>query len=105
MKLRSLFSNPKLLVLLLAGITGLSYGTVVLARGSHAGGAAHMSSKALSNTNGLFSSDRSKGLDRATERRSERGSAHEQATDHDRTNKAGIKGKKDRIARSGSGKR
>ncbi|HSF56872.1 MAG TPA: hypothetical protein VLD83_02275 [Candidatus Binatia bacterium] len=107
MKLKRLFNNPKLLALLVVGITASGYGTVVLARGGgHPGAAAsgHMSSKALSNTNGLFSSDRTKGLDRATERRSEQGRAHEQATDHDRTNKAGAKGKKERIA-TGSGKK
>jgi hypothetical protein len=57
-----------------------------LARSSNAnpGGASasHMSSQGLANTNGPNAADREKGLDRAQDRMSAQGLAHEKATAH-----------------------
>ncbi len=63
--------------------------TGVLARGgggsngfSHgSAGGPPLSSRADENSNGRFSTDRDKGLDRAADRRSEEGTEHEKATD------------------------
>ncbi len=64
----------------------LAFGSTVLAAGDggHAGGASssHMSQNGQSNTNAQFLPDSTRGLDRATERMSDQGLAHEKATDH-----------------------
>jgi hypothetical protein len=44
--------------------------------------ASHMSSQGVVNSNGPHSMDRDKGLDRAADRRSPQGLAHEKATTH-----------------------
>lgn len=65
---------------------------LVAARGPSGGGSAGSSdaphfggpasnSKAAANSNGRFASDRETGLDRAAERMSDQGKAHEKATD------------------------
>jgi hypothetical protein len=57
-----------------------------VARSGHAnpGGqsASHMSSQGLANSNGPNAADRDKGLERAEDRRSSQGQAHQKATTH-----------------------
>jgi hypothetical protein len=76
--------------LILLSIPLLAASPLAMARGGGGGGGGgggdgHMSgpsskSKAAANSNGRFATDRDKGLDRAADRRSAKGSAHEKAT-------------------------
>jgi hypothetical protein len=73
------------LMLVLAGVL-VGYGTVTWARGDggSVGGmdADHESRQGLNNSNGPLSADRDKGLQRAEDRESKQGLAHEKATRH-----------------------
>lgn len=79
----------KSIIALLAAALATCLSTSVLARGgggsagfSHgSAGGPPLSSRADENSNGRFSTDRDKGLDRAKDRMSEQGLGHEKATD------------------------
>ena len=73
-------------LLIIAGILLTSFSLASQARPGGGGGpsggssSSHISSEGLKNTNGPNSSDRDTGLDRATDRMSQEGLNHEQAT-------------------------
>jgi hypothetical protein len=72
----------------------LALGTsaTAFARGGGGGGgapAARASSSGVANSNGPFSTDRDHGLDRATDRMSQAGLAHEKATSNTTSRKSG----------------
>jgi hypothetical protein len=77
--------------LLMFVLMTLAYVASVAAGGSHAGagagagagasaGAGHLSASGQANTNGRYAADRDTGLDRAQDRMSEQGLAHEKAS-------------------------
>ena len=81
----------KFVELLMFVMMALAYVAAVAAGGSHAGtgagaaagasaGSGHLSASGQANGNGRFAADRDTGLDRAQERMSEQGLAHEKAT-------------------------
>ncbi len=61
---------------------GFALAQGAFARGGGGGFTGHESSEARENSNGKFSGDPDKGLDRAEDRRSKEGTLHEKATDH-----------------------
>lgn len=85
MQAKKLLSASRVLTLLLASAIASSYGAAAFARGgggAPAGGVSsdHMSTQGQSSTNGPNATDRDKGLDRAEDRMSDQGIAHENAT-------------------------
>jgi len=87
-------------VLIMAVALALGTGSAVFARGGGGGGVGgsptpHMSSSAMTNSNGRFATDRDFGLDRAKDRMSKEGLAHEKASNHVRTPTRGKTSKAD----------